>query len=103
MYIYLDSKNRIIGWNPNDMTGNTGWYKTDEIIPVDIFTIDGIPFLKFVSGQVVKRTEAEIENDRAELEAAQPTEIEITDTDMLEFLADQEERLCMLELLSGEV
>lgn len=45
---------------------------------------------------------AKAEAARKEAEA-QAAEAEVTATDMLEILSDQEERLCMLEMLSGEV
>ena len=32
MYVYVDEKNRITAYNPNDMSGNEGWKEINEIL-----------------------------------------------------------------------
>ena len=35
MWIYLDNDNRVQGYNPNNMDGNTGWVFASEAPPED--------------------------------------------------------------------
>ena len=62
MWYYIDSKNCILGSNPNDMAGNTGWVELDCAI-TDLSNADGVPIYKVVDGKAVKRTSAEIAAD----------------------------------------
>ena len=62
MWCYVDSKNCILGSNPNDMSGNTGWAELDSVIE-DFANADGIPIYKVVEGKAVRRTNAEIQAD----------------------------------------
>ena len=44
MWIYLDNDNRVQGYNPNNMDGNTGWVFASEAPPenyTDYLYIDG--------------------------------------------------------------
>ena len=62
MWYYIDSKNSILGSNPNDMIGNTGWVKLGCVI-TDLANADGVPVYKAVDGKAVNRTNAEIKAD----------------------------------------
>lgn len=35
MWIYIDNDNRVQGYNPNNMDGNTGWVLATEVPPED--------------------------------------------------------------------
>ena len=48
--------------------------ETEENPP--LFTMDGIPLYKYEGGKVVERTEAEIEEDRAQIPPPPPSELE---------------------------
>jgi len=68
-----------------------------------LYTFDHIPMYKWDGSSVVKRTEEEIAEDRAAIEAdRQKAEAErianATETVLLEMVAEQEERICMLEM-----
>lgn len=63
MYVYVDDKSRITAYNPNDMSGNTGWEQVQETIGDPITEEHGVPIYKYRSGHVVSRTAAEIEAD----------------------------------------
>lgn len=44
MWIYLDNDNRVRGYNPNNMEGNTGWVFASEAPPEDFINylyVDG--------------------------------------------------------------
>lgn len=44
MWIYLDNDNRVQGYNPNNMAGNTGWVEAAEAPPenhTDYLYVDG--------------------------------------------------------------
>ena len=62
MWLYIDCFERVLGANPNDMTGNTGWEQAE--VPED-FDIDqlydgrGAALYKLVDGQLVERSEEE--------------------------------------------
>ena len=62
MWYYIDLKNCILGSNPNDMTGNTGWTELPCVI-TDFANADGVPVYKVVNGKSVNRTSAEIAAD----------------------------------------
>ena len=59
MYVYVDDKSRITAYNPNDMTGNTGWEEVQETIGDPITEEHGVPIYKYRNGHVVSRTAAE--------------------------------------------
>lgn len=62
MWYCINDKNHVVGSNPNDMTGNTGWVKLDCAI-TDFANADGVPIYKVVDGKAVKRTSSEIQAD----------------------------------------
>lgn len=72
MYVYVDDKSRITAYNPNDMTGNTGWEKVQETIGDPITEEHGVPIYKYRKGHVVSRTAAEI---AADIPAPTPPEV----------------------------
>lgn len=66
-------------------------------------TMDGIPLYKWVGSAVARRSENEIETDRAVLRAKQDRQerervANATETVLLELAAEHEERLCLLEM-----
>ena len=94
-YIKTDDRGRIVdGWSngphpEKDTAGKTvcinpkggyqfrlviGGVQTEENPP--LFTMDGIPLYKYEGGKVVERTEAEIEEDRAQIPPPPPSELE---------------------------
>lgn len=126
-YINVDAAGRITGgWsdgphNAREVTeedillNDQGGYQfrlildgepTEENPP--LYTMDGIPLYKWDGEQVVERTEEEIEEDRAEIEAKRKEEEQArienaTETVLLEMAAEHEERICLLELGMTEV
>ncbi len=93
----LGENSEILGMSLSDMTGNTGW------VVLDASTIDyrainaltdqhGIPLYKLINNQIVEVPEEERQEQW-------PVEVErLTDDDIVDILADQEYRLCLLEL-----
>lgn len=77
MYVFVDGSNRITAYNPNDMSGNTGWYKVPEIIGEPITEEHGIPIYKYQNGHVVSRTAEEIEHDMPQPDIPVPSELDI--------------------------
>lgn len=63
MYVYVDEASRITAFNPNDMSGNTGWEEVQETIGEPITEEHGVPIYKYRKGHVVSRTAAEIAAD----------------------------------------
>ena len=54
----------IDGWNPNDMTGNTGWHYINADMPSATEDDYGVPLYKLVNGVLTERTEEEREAER---------------------------------------
>lgn len=63
MYVYVDEMGCIIAFNPNNMSGNTGWEEVQEIIGEPITEEHGVPIYKVQNGHAVGRTAEEIEAD----------------------------------------
>jgi hypothetical protein len=76
MFVYIDERNRIMAYNPNDMSGNTGWEEVKEDVADPIFNDDGVPLYKYSKGRAVSRTSKEIAADTPKPEVVTPTEIE---------------------------
>lgn len=76
MYVFVDGSNRITAYNPNDMSGNTGWYEVQETIGEPITEEHGVPIYKYRNGHVVSRSRAEIEGDIPEPTPPVPSEME---------------------------
>ena len=108
VYIQTDTEGRILrcdgGYTtPADLTD---WTEIDEgtgdrynlcqghYFDGGLYTMDGIPRYKWDGTQAVKRTEEELEADRAARPAPPPTTEEV----LLELAADHEARLCEIEL-----
>lgn len=72
MYVYVDDKSRITAYNPNNMSGNTGWEEVQETIGDTITEEHGVPIYKYRNGHVVSRTAAEI---AADIPAPVPPEV----------------------------
>ena len=71
MWLYIDYSGRVLGANPNDMIGNTGWEQAE--VPDD-FDIDmiydnhGAALYKLMDGELVPRSEEERQADWPEPE-----------------------------------
>ena len=63
MYVYVDEASRITAYNPNDMSGNTGWEEVQETIGEPITEEHGVPIYKYRNGHVVSRSAGEIAAD----------------------------------------
>lgn len=63
MYVFVDEAGRITAYNPNNMSGNTGWEEVQETIGEPITEEHGVPIYKYRKGHVVSRSKAEIEGD----------------------------------------
>lgn len=97
MYVYVDESGRITAYNPNDMSGNTGWYKVQEIISEPITEDHGVPIYKYVNGHVASRTAEEIAADIPAPEPPQPSEIDI----IKQRLDEQDDALIELASIIG--
>ena len=76
MFVYVDGSNRITAYNPNDMSGNDGWYEVQETIGEPITEEHGVPIYKYRKGHVVSRSKAEIDEDIPEPVPPEVPEIE---------------------------
>jgi len=97
MYVFVDGSNRITAYNPNDMSGNTGWYKVKETIGEPITEEHGIPIYKYQNGHVVSRTAEEIEQDMPQPDIPAPSELDI----IKQRLDEQDDALIELAALIG--
>lgn len=62
MWLYIDYAGRVLGGNPNDMTGNTGWEQIEvpESFNIDMLHDDhGAALYKLVDGELTERSEEE--------------------------------------------
>ncbi len=75
-YVFVDGSDRITAYNPNKMTGNTGWLKVSETIGEPITEEHGVPIYKYSNGHAVSRTAAEIEADIPEETPEEPTRLD---------------------------
>ena len=86
VYAKIDEKNSIIAINSSAFLDDiSGWIKIDEglgdkyhhaqgnYFDKSIYTADGVPRYKLVDGKAVERSEEEIEADKPEPSAPQPT------------------------------
>lgn len=83
IWIYSDEKHRILGANPNDMTGNTGWEQAEAQDGFDLNNIWDeyrVPLYKFVDGEIAERSEEERAADRPKPQPPQPTDRERIET-----------------------
>ena len=76
MSAYVDGSNRITAYNPNDMSGNDGWYEVQETIGEPITEEHGVPIYKYRKGHVASRSTAEIDEDIPEPVPPEVPEIE---------------------------
>ena len=63
--MWLDVENNLVlGANPNDMTGNTGWVFFDGEIDEPLFDGYGVPMYAYENGAIRERTAEERAVDR---------------------------------------
>jgi hypothetical protein len=62
-YVNIDDRERIIGWNPNNLSGNSDWARVPEKIRDPITEEHGVPIYKYQNGHAVARTAEEINAD----------------------------------------
>ena len=53
MYVFVDDRDRITAYNPNNMSGNTGWKHVREKIGEPITEEHGVPLYKYQDGHAV--------------------------------------------------
>lgn len=82
MWVYVDIAGRVTAFNPNDMTGNTGWEEAAETVSEPLVEEHDVPIYKYDDGHVVHRTQEEIE---ADIPVPDP-DPEIDDTELLNIL-----------------
>jgi len=97
MFVNIDDRNRIIAWNPNDLSGNTGWAPVPENIGDPITNQAGVPLYKYQNGHAVARSAEEIEADTPAPEPPQPSEIDI----IKQRLDEQDDALIELASIIG--
>ena len=97
MYVNTDNSNRIVGYNPNDMTGNSDWYEVPETLSEPIMTDMGVPTYKYERGHAIARTAEEIDADTPEPDEPQPSEMDI----IKQRLDEQDDALIELASLIG--
>lgn len=102
-WIYTDNNGNVLGTNPNDMSGNTGWVQTDTMIPEPLMDGRGIPLYKFDVATIVPRTQEDIDADAAQIvnPPTQGQRIAALEDDnhlLLESAGDHEYRICLMEL-----
>ena len=108
VYIQTDNQNRILRCEGGYTTpaNLTDWIEIDDGVgdkynlcqshyfDGGLYTMDDIPRYKWDGTQAVERTEDELEVDRNDRPAPEPT----TDEILLELAADHEARICIMEL-----
>lgn len=68
MFVCYDEKLRINAYNEeNDLSGNTGWGYTNDSISEPLTEEHGVAIYKYVNGNVMNRTQEEIDADIAEI------------------------------------
>lgn len=97
MYVFVDDRGRITAWNPNNLSGNTGWYKVKEKIGDPITEEHGVPLYKYQDGHAVSRTAEEIAADIPAPEDPEPSEMDI----IKQRLDEQDDALIELAALIG--
>ena len=77
--VSLRADNVINGFNPNDLSGNTGWACIDAQMPSATDDEYGVPLYKLVNGAMVERSQAEREAERPVIpDPEQPIEERMT-------------------------
>lgn len=68
MWIYVDNDNRVQGYNPNNMNGNTGWVETASDVPNVLFDDRDIAMYRYDTAKdaIIQRTQEEMEADYEE-------------------------------------
>ena len=98
-YVNIDDRERIIAWNPNNLSGNTGWVRVPEKVRDPITNDVGVPLYKHQNGHAVARTAEEIAADTPAPEPPQPSELDI----IKQRLDEQDDALIELAgLIGGE-
>lgn len=102
-WIYTDGNGNVLGTNPNNMSGNTGWVQTDVMIQEPLMDGYGIPLYKLDGANIVPRTQEDIDADSARIvnPPTQGQRIAALEDDnhlLLESAGDQEYRICLMEL-----
>lgn len=97
MFVNIDDRNRIIAWNPGDLSDNTDWKPVPETIGDPITNMQGVPLYKYQGGHAVARSAAEIEADTPAPEEPQPSEMDV----IKQRLDEQDDALIELAALIG--
>lgn len=63
MWIYVDNQKRILGYNCNNMSGNTGWHQISGDVPKILTNEHGIPIYELVDGQITPRSQEDVDSD----------------------------------------
>ena len=63
MWIYVDNRKRIFGYNYNNMSGNTGWQQISGDVPKILMNEHGIPIYELVDGQITPRSQEDVDSD----------------------------------------
>ena len=63
MWIYVDNRKRIFGYNYNNMSGNTGWHQISGDVPKILMNEHGIPIYELVDGQITTRSQEDVDSD----------------------------------------
>ena len=95
MWLYVDYVGRVLGANPNDMSGNTGWEQAEvpENFNMDALYDDrGAALYKLVDGEIVERTDEERRADWPEPEPVpvDPTKQLRADVDYIAMMTEVE-------------
>lgn len=72
MWIYVNN-NLVLGANPNNMAGNTGWVEYNGEIAEPLFDEYGVPMYAYENDVVRERTAEERARDRPVPPKQQPT------------------------------
>jgi hypothetical protein len=106
VYIKTDNQNIVAVNSSAFLTDLTDWIEIDSgqgdkyhhaqgnYFPLPIITDSGIYRYKYVNGEVVEKTEAEIETEESNLPETEPS----MEADILSLTLDHEYRIIMLEL-----
>lgn len=79
-------------------------FELGGVINPSMLTDDGIPLYEVIDGAVAARSDADIEADRANLPAPEPTMgerlavLEGDNADIMEYVAENDYRICLIEL-----
>lgn len=77
-WVYTDDRGRVLGSNPNDMSGNSGWHGVTGPVPELLLSPEGVPRYKLADGEVIERTAAEISADVAAIPPPPPDPLVVT-------------------------